>query len=173
MLPSLFLPLYLQIYPFPFFEKIQPTPLCFKLPPHFTSSSHRHNFLKLIYLAASGLNCSTQGLLIKVCGLSSCGAGLWDLSSPIRDQTRVPCIARWFLTRTTREVSKFHELNDLLSQFYYCSLFCLMSCNLLGFIIILLKLHSQRSASLTSQQHFPMIITFLKITTSFTSLYPS
>ena len=44
-------------------------------------------------------------------GLSSCGAwaqqlsGMWDLSSPTRDQTHVPCIARWIPNhRTTREV---------------------------------------------------------------------
>ena len=30
---------------------------------------------------------------------------MWDLSSPTRDQTRIPCIGRWILTHwTAREV---------------------------------------------------------------------
>ena len=43
--------------------------------------------------------------------LSSCGTraqlphSMWNLSSPTRDQTRVPCIVRWILNHwTTREV---------------------------------------------------------------------
>ena len=68
--------------------------------------------------AASGFPvCSLQapehtGLGVAVCGpLSRCGAqaqlpcSLWDLSSPTRDRTCVPCIGRWILNLwTTREV---------------------------------------------------------------------
>ena len=50
----------------------------------------------------------------RACGLSSCGAwsqlprGMWDLSSPTRDRTHVPCIGRWILNHwTTREVPIF------------------------------------------------------------------
>ena len=50
--------------------------------------------------------------------LSSCGAGaqlphgMWDLSSPTRDQTRVPCIGRWILNHwTTREVPLIYFFN--------------------------------------------------------------
>ena len=71
-----------------------------------------------------GLSCSTrdvlcgkQDLLAAALGLSSCGVralertcvllprGMWDLSSPTRDQIRVPCIGRRILNHwTTREV---------------------------------------------------------------------
>ena len=50
------------------------------------------------------------GSLVEVHELSSCGMGLvargmWDLSSPTRDQTHVPCIGRWILYHwTTREI---------------------------------------------------------------------
>ena len=44
------------------------------------------------------------------CGLSNCRAqaqlllGMWELSSPTRDGTHVPCIDRWILNHwTTRE----------------------------------------------------------------------
>ena len=48
-------------------------------------------FVCLFILAASGLSCSMHGM--------------WDLSSPIRDQTHVSCTARWILNHcTTREV---------------------------------------------------------------------
>ena len=52
-----------------------------------------------------------MGSIVVVCGLSSYGVraqlprSMWDLSSPTRDQTCVPCIGRWILNhRTTREV---------------------------------------------------------------------
>ena len=51
------------------------------------------------------------GSLVEARKLSSCGAraslprGLWDLSSPTRDRTRVPCIGRRILYHcTAREV---------------------------------------------------------------------
>ena len=51
------------------------------------------------------------GSLVKARELSSCGARaylphcMWDLSSPTRDWTHVPCIGRWILYHwTTREV---------------------------------------------------------------------
>ena len=76
-----------------------------------------------IYLAASGLSCSTrdfccirQGLLSRrmgsgVCWLRSCRAqaqvpcGMWDFHFEAKDLTCVPCIPRQILNhRTTREV---------------------------------------------------------------------
>ena len=52
-----------------------------------------------------------MGSVVVAGGLSSCGTwawlprGMWDLSSPTRDQTGVPCIARQVLNHwTTREV---------------------------------------------------------------------
>ena len=57
-----------------------------------------------IDLTAFGLGCSMQDL--------HCGAwawfplSLWNLSSPTRDQTHIPCIARWIPNHwTSREVS--------------------------------------------------------------------
>ena len=55
--------------------------------------------------------CGTQTLSLRLassvvvaCGLS-CTAGMWDLSSPTRDQTRVLCTGRRILYHwTTREV---------------------------------------------------------------------
>ena len=51
--------------------------------------------------------------------LSSCGVwaqlphGIWDLSSPVRDRTSIPCIGRQILNHwTTREVPGFlKEIN--------------------------------------------------------------
>ena len=79
--------------------------------------------LKKKYLATLGLICSTWNLSLpaslqlwltgsRTHSLSSSGAwawllyGLWDLSSPIRDRTCVPCIERWILLHywTTTEV---------------------------------------------------------------------
>ena len=43
--------------------------------------------------------------VVIVHGLSCSTAGVWDLSSPSRDRTCIPCIARWILNQcTTREV---------------------------------------------------------------------
>ena len=70
-----------------------------------------------------------HGLFVAVLGLfSSCGMralepmglvtpGMWDLSSPTRDRTRVPCIGRWILNHcTTREVSWGIVLKDITSE---------------------------------------------------------
>ena len=63
------------------------------------------NYL-FVYLAVSDLSCSTRDThcrtqtLVVACSLSSWGAqvqvlrGLWDLRSPTRDRTHIPCIAR-------------------------------------------------------------------------------
>ena len=41
---------------------------------------------------------------------------MWDLNSPTRDQTRVPCIARWILNHwTTREVPGYILMLILIS----------------------------------------------------------
>jgi len=70
----------------------------------------------IFYLAASGLSCSTQDLPAsctsflsgaQTLSLQHTGSlcGMWNLSSPTRDQTCVPCIARHILNHwTTREV---------------------------------------------------------------------
>ena len=64
-------------------------------------------------------------------GLSSCGTqaqqlwlrpsllqGLWNLSSPARDQTQVPCIARWILNpRTSMEVPLLYLLRTTVIGF--------------------------------------------------------
>ena len=64
-----------------------------------------------MFLAASGLSLWLAGSLVEVLELSSCGVwaylphGMWDLCSPTRDRTRIPCIGRWILCHwTTREV---------------------------------------------------------------------
>ena len=56
-------------------------------------------------------SCGMQHSLVVACGLQSAQAqlpcGMWDLSSPTRDQTRVPCIGRQILNYwTTREVPR-------------------------------------------------------------------
>ena len=58
--------------------------------------------LRLLLLRSTGSevhrlsSCSTQAWL---------PPGMWHLSSPTRDQTRIPCIGRWILNHwTTREV---------------------------------------------------------------------
>ena len=55
---------------------------------------------------------TSSGYVAEALGLSSaCGTlhGVWDLSSLTKDQTGVPCIARWSLNHwTTREVPSFH-----------------------------------------------------------------
>ena len=54
-----------------------------------------------IYLAASSLRCVTQDLVVVLHGLSRCGVwaylppSMWDLSSPTKNQARVPLIVRW------------------------------------------------------------------------------
>ena len=71
-----------------------------------------------IYLAASGLSCAMQylysgtwilqlwctGSAVVASELSFSAAGGWDLNSQTRDQTHVPCSARWIPNHwTTRE----------------------------------------------------------------------
>jgi len=64
-----------------------------------------------VYLAVSGLSCCTWDLslwcagfsLVVSVGLSSFSTralspcGMWDLSSPTKDQTHILCIERWIL----------------------------------------------------------------------------
>ena len=70
-------------------------------------------------------------------GLCSCGAhcwlphSMWDVSSPARDQTCVPCLAKWILNHwTTREVPRHfinsHNSLDFLSSAcgFCCSTWC-------------------------------------------------
>jgi len=87
-----------------------------------------------MYLAVFAVSCSTWVLCVqapvsvwhvgsrvhrlpsvvcasRVCVLSSCSAwaslshSMWDLSSPVRDQTHIPCIGRQILNHwTTKEV---------------------------------------------------------------------
>ena len=73
-----------------------------------------------------GFSCRTQALgaqasVIDVSGLSSCGFQgqlLWHVgSSQTRDQTRVPCIARWILNhQPTREAPKMDFISSLILQ---------------------------------------------------------
>ena len=68
------------------------------------------------YLTVTVLSCSMQNLLLwhndsRPSGLSSCGGwalllcSIWNVSTLTRDQTHLPCIARWILNHwTTREV---------------------------------------------------------------------
>ena len=65
--------------------------------------------------------------VVAVRGLSSCGAqahfplGMWDLSSPTRDRTCVPCIGRRILNHwTTREVpaEALYSMTTLLTTQY-------------------------------------------------------
>ena len=92
------------------------------LPPHEYSSATEpvlfvwvlFCFLKylFIYLAVSGPSWGTWDLSLwhlgaRACRLS-CPVAQWDLSSPARDQTCVPCIGRHILNHwTTREVPGF------------------------------------------------------------------
>ena len=71
---------------------------------------------QVVYLAGSDLSCSTQDLCLAR-GIFPCptraspvwhmglvAQGMWDLSSPTRDQACIPCIGRWILNPwTTRE----------------------------------------------------------------------
>ena len=83
----------------------------------FIAGAQRLRAITIIfYLAASGLSCSTQDLSascriflwgVQTLSLQHTGLlyGMWDLSSPTREQTYVPCIARHILNHwTTREV---------------------------------------------------------------------
>ena len=68
-------------------------------------------FQVCIYLAVSGLSCSTWTLQLWHASLSSYGTraqlfcGPWDPNSPVRDRTCDPCIARQIHNHlTTREI---------------------------------------------------------------------
>ena len=68
--------------------------------------------------------------------------GMWDLSSPLRDRTRVPCIGRRILTQwTTREVPPLFW--SLLPQFSLLLHFCCYSYSFLSELVILRLLSLQ------------------------------
>ena len=53
-------------------------------------------FFSSDHLFVGSLLCCTESIVV-VRRLSSCWAlplGMWDLSSPTRDQTHIPCVAR-------------------------------------------------------------------------------
>ena len=76
-------------------------------PPLFFSNYPFSIFFFFFLLVISTWLCRvlvvSLGIFIVAPRCSGCGAwaqlllGSWDLSSPIRDHTRVPCIARWIL----------------------------------------------------------------------------
>ena len=78
-----------------------------------------------IYLTASGLSCGTQNLHCVMWNLTEAQGlpqGLWNLSSPTRDRTWIPCITKQILNHwTTREVPEF-SLIVWLYQFYFIDL---------------------------------------------------
>ena len=82
----------------------------FKYSLCFPISAERVFINVFLYLAASGLSCAVQGLLLWCSdSLVVVSAwllhGMWDLSSLTRDQTLVPCIINQILNHwTTREV---------------------------------------------------------------------
>ena len=64
----------------------------------------------LFFFTAQGLSCGTRAL--EHAGFHSCHVqasllhGMWDLSSPSRDQTRIPCFGRQILNQwATRDSS--------------------------------------------------------------------
>ena len=65
------------------------------------------SFFFVIYIWLCWVLVASCGIFIVAHRLSSCGSwaqlllGVWDLSFPIRDQTRVPCIARWIPNQQT------------------------------------------------------------------------
>ena len=81
--------------------------------------------LKIYLFGCVGSQSDHAGSFIVYHGLSSCGTqasfphGMWDLSSPTRDQSCVPCIASWILNHwTTRESPYLYYLLSRLSQSY-------------------------------------------------------
>ena len=89
------------------------------------------------------------GSVVAVCRLFSCGMwaqlphGMWDLSSPTRDQIHVPCIGRQILNHwTTREVPplffkkmktmqrQMFQMKQLSFLFEYINLMCFSSTTL-------------------------------------------
>ena len=66
--------------------------------------------VQILWLWCTG--CSMQASVVRALRFSSCGTwswlpcSMWGLSSLTRDQTCIPCIARWILNHwTSREVS--------------------------------------------------------------------
>ena len=106
----------------------RPSPVCPSLPiqvcysffPLKVQDSLNHSFLKNVFIYLfiwlHRVLVAARGIFIASCGsvchrLSSCGIrayllrGMWDLSSPTRDPSHVPCIARWIIYLwATREV---------------------------------------------------------------------
>ena len=81
----------------------------------------------------SSLHCVRS--FVSVCGPSSCGkwayllCGMWDISSPTRDQIQVPCIARRILNHwTTREVPwNVTSVSSLLHSALFWPFHCITS----------------------------------------------
>ena len=107
-----------------------------------------------LFLAALGFCCGTQDLslrcmgaslrhvgfsLIVACGLSSCSAqsqlprGIWDLSSPNRNRTCVPCIKRCILNHSTTREVPMQIISALIFVFLY------LSSNIVLYVIFLYK----------------------------------
>ena len=89
-----------------------------------------------IYLAALSLSYAMQDLLLwpmgsRVWGLSSCGEqasllrSTWGLCFPTRDQTHIPCIARWILNHQ-RSPYTFTSAGDHLKFFLSFVAICLL-----------------------------------------------
>ena len=92
----------------------------FSTPP---SPPHR-GFPPLVH---GGLCCGTRDLSLRhvgsrARGLSSCTRGMWDLSSPTRDQTSVPCIARRIFNHWT-SMEVFSYKNWIILSTYPGTLF--------------------------------------------------
>ena len=73
-------------------------------------------WLRWVFVAVFRLSLGTASR--SYARLSSCGAwvfvvpSMWDLSSPSRDQTHVPCIGRWSLTHWTTRKGPMYFLNN-------------------------------------------------------------
>ena len=63
-------------------------------------------FLIFIYLAALGLSCGMQDLLLWHLGSVVELSHMWDLSSLIKDETHIPCIGRQILNHWITRQSK-------------------------------------------------------------------
>ena len=92
-----------------------------QLPPSFEvlylsaslAASHPTLFFKVIHLFIwlHQVLVEVHGIFIASCRIFHCQTwaqllcGIWDLSSPTRDETHVPCFAKWILNHwTIREV---------------------------------------------------------------------
>ena len=79
----------------------------------------------LLPVAMRDLSLQCEDSLVVACRLNSCSTwaqllhGIWDLSSPNKDQTRGPCMAGQILNhRTTREVPSFISPRPLRILYY-------------------------------------------------------